>query len=529
MLALLCALAAVRVGVVNDMTPPANGVDEIIIVDDAADSAPSEAQVETQPSLLNEGSRTLLTFGLSSRFLLDASLEFTGEDVVEWWNLGTLRLEHRHGELLKAVVEAAVRWGMVGEEPIDDPFVGFNPRDVKWTGDVELREAYLQWRRGGIEARVGQQIFVWGKNEVCAAADVLNSVDLRYDPTAMLDSPKNLKVPVFAFDLGWWWESWGVQLVIIPFFTPHRGTLVGRDFSLAPSGSELEEQIGAVGKFNPTIEDEIQSAVWGTEVPDEAPWESSVALRAQGNVAGWDFAGTVYNGWDRTPRLRVDSDLLVLLDSAERILGNPELTVTDPVLRDATLAVQQKSLVGEELVRARYRRMWRLALEAQGVLGDVVVRGDIGFSPEQTFYTTDFAPIGLPSVLGSLGLEYTRGETWYVSVTGYAVAAMDAPKDALLSGLESATVDPQNRGAAVLYGVSSTVRWRWQEQGLVVSTTGLYNIAPGDHVLSFETAYDDFEPHTFIAGAVFINGPAGTTGRTYRNNDFVYLGYSGTW
>ena len=530
---------------------PTGALDDVlIIVDDddeetaftetGRDSADGggEAPGEPEPgSTGSGGGRTFVKLELSSRLLIDTCfddtrrepLERTGEDIVEWWNIGRLRVDHKQGRELGLVAEAWVRWGVAGEHPGQDRFALFNPRDTRWTGEVELREGYAQWRPGDVDIKVGQRIFVWGKNEVFAAADVLNPLDLRFDPIRVIDSPRDIKVPVFAVDLSYWWGDSGLHLVALPFFTPHRVTVLGRDFALAPPGSPLEAELAAVAQVHPSVSDQLQSSLWGTEVPEESPNNASLAARALTTIGGWDLALTAVYGWDRTPRLRIDPDLRLLAGAADAILADPEVLVTDPELRDAALGLQQKALVGEELIRARYKRMWLFAVEAQGVLGDLVVRTDVGASPERTFYSDTYVPLGRPALTGALGLEYSRGEEWYVAVTGYSLVVLDAPDEDLLLGIEAADAEPSGRDLAALIGVSGTVRWRSVDRGIQVSANGAFDIQPGDGFVNLDIAYDRLEPHRFRAGLVVLDGPAGTVGRRYGRNDLVYFGYDAAW
>ncbi len=500
------------------------GGDELlVIVDDGAAAPPSAAPAPPPP-------RVIVRRELDTRLLTDLERQATGEDVLEWWNKGALRLEVSYGPTLGAVAEGWVRWGVAGEDPAPDhDFWLVNVRDGKWLGEVELREAYVRWQAGPVELRCGNQLFIWGKNELLAGADVLNPSDLRFDPSVLVRAPKESRVPVFALSGALGLGDATLELVVVPFFQANRLLVVGRDFALAPPGSSEAAELAAVGAVHPSVEDQLQGAVTGTELPDESPLNASLALRGGLRLGGWDLAATVYHGWDRTPRLRVDEDLLVLLGAADALVADPELLLTDPQLRDAALGVQQKTLVGEQLVRGRHRRLWRFALEAQGVIGDLVVRADAGYTPAQTFYDGVRTPRALPAWLGAVGVEWTRGETWYVALTGYGLVALGAPRDALLLGLERKARDPADRKHAALYGVSLTARWRWEEEGLLVQGTGAYDLEPGDHLLAVELSYDHLEPHVARLGLVVLEGPAGSLGRRFTRNDFVYLGYSLAW
>lgn len=510
----------------TEVSAPGAGydADSVIVVEDDA-SADEGWQA---PAL--DASRTWLKGELATRLLSDWRFEKTGEDVVEWWTQGRLRLDHRRSRSLRGIVDARVRWGLVAEEPPpEETYLLFNARDGKWTYEAELREAFIEWRPADFEVRVGQQIFVWGKNELLAPADLLNPMDLRYDILAALDSPKDAKVPVFALDGSYWRGESGVELVILPFFAANKTFVLGRDFALATAGSPLERQVRAVGSVHPSIEDELQQGVSGTEVPEESPFGASLALRGVTRLAGWDVALTAYYGWDRTPWLRVDADLMLLMRESGTALASPQELLSNQELQRATVSVQQKVAVGQQLVRADYKRQWVFALEASGVIGDFVARADVGFSPGSIYYTADFEPVRRRNATGVVGLEYTRGEQWYGSLTGYGLMVFKPPESAMLVGLENTREKADKRDMAALYGLSANLRWRWQEEGLELTALGLYHIKPKDWVASFKVSYEVVEPHDIGLGAIFFEGPDGTTVDRFDRNDFWFVQYRVTW
>ncbi len=507
-----------------DAPPPAaTQEDEILIIDEGDAAAPS-----APPPVLG-ASRTWLTANLRTRLVHDLAVDAAHEDTLEWWNLARLRLDHRQNETLSAVTEAWVRWGVVGEEPARGRYWGLNADERKWTGLAELREAYVQWRPGAFELAGGAMIFVWGKNELLPPADVLNPLDLRFDPVTILRRPKDAKVPVVALDASYLVDTTEIELVVLPFFTPHRAFVYGRDFALAAPESDLDRQARALGLVDPSIEDELQQGVPGSSLPEESPYNASVALRLSSKLGGVDVAATAYYGWDRTPRVQVDPDAAALLLESERILGNPGLLATDPELRRHSIALQQKAAVGQEVFRARYERMAVVALEGEGVVGDFVLRLDVGFSPELTFYTEEGEAVALAQSRGVAGVEYTYGDSWFVQLTGFASAAHSPPDDAFLLGIENTDGSPSERPVALLWGGAGTLRWRWVEHDLEALLLGAYTISPGDYLVSAEVSYVVAEPHTLRLGATVLGGRSGATLERYSMNDFAYVEYEVTY
>ncbi len=511
--------------IIEESDEAAQSDDVIIVLDE-----PSESN--SAPMLPVFSARTWLKREYTSRLSMDTVFDGTEEDVIELWNLGRLTLDHRTESRLRAVVEGWVRWGVTAEHADPgDVFWVLNAGDPKWTGEVSLREAYLAWSTGPWQFELGQKIFVWGKNEILAAADALNPADLRFDPVGSLNSTRDGKVPVFAFDVTWWHGDSSVELVVLPFFTASRSFVTGRDFALAPPGSQLDSNFRQVATIHPSVEDEIQAGLVGSEVPEESPLNATLALRLTSSVWGWDLAMTALYGWQQTPDVWIDSDLQTLLFSGQLNVQNPQGAVTNPVGNAAALAVQQKGASGQELFRASYDRRILLALEAQGVVGPFIARLDLGFSPSAIAYTQNLEAVSLPTTTASGGLEYTYGDSWYVQVTGFGIAALNPPLTPLM-GLEKALAegeDPVERDVAARYGVSSAVKWTWVDSQVEWSLGGVVNIKPQDFVVTAQVSYADFEPHVFRLGAVLIDGPTGTIGRNFGNNDFAYFEYGLSW
>ncbi len=478
--------------------------------------------------------RTWLRGELSTRMMVDTVFDNTGEDVIEWWNLARMNIDHRTSTGLKLFAESWVRWGVSAEHADPgDSFYVLNAGDPKWTADVQLREAYITWSPGDFDLKVGQRIFVWGKNEFMAGANVLNPPDLRFDVTSNLDSTKDGRAPVFALDATYWWADTGFQFVVVPFFSRTRGYLMGRDFALAPPGSPLEAQLKQALTLHPSVEDQLQDGFLGTEVPDESPLNSTLALRIKTKQWGWDFAVTAVYGWDQTPDVYLDEDLRVMLLSGQLNINNPQAAATDPAVNQAALAVQQKAAIGQELLRAVYHRKLTVAGELQGVVGPFVARLDVGFSPESTQYTSSFEALRKPSMMAAAGLEYTYGDSWYAQVTGYSNMVFDLAEGVTLSGIDKTPSEGDEvvgeRAVAAMYGVSAGLRWTWVEESLEVSLGGLWNISPGDFVTNVQISYFDWEPHTFKVGAVLVDGPSGTLGRNFGANDFIYVEYAASF
>lgn len=507
-------VALVVFATASAVAAPGSNDDALVIVDDdnPVDDAP--ASPPCAPVLP-------LRFDLRNRLLVNTHIPAPDVDSLSVWSLARFRLDHPIDATVSARVEAWVRWGVR---------LRGQPMDPRWAGEVELREGYVTWKRAALTLRLGQRVFAWGKNELMAPADVLNPVDLRHDPTLALDSPKDAKVPIFAAE-GTYRSDAGLEtaLVLMPFFTPQRGFMVGHDFALLPRGSPYDGIISrAFSGLNPAAQDRVQQGFVGTHLPADSPLGMAAALRISDKVRDWDVAATFYYGWDRTPHVVVDRDLITLLGAAARIAADPTVAVLDPDVSAARVGVAQKQALGQSLGRVSYQRLAVVALEAEGIIGPFVTRLDVGVTPAQTFYTHAYTPVSLPTTRAVAGAEYLRGDRWFASINAYSTVAFAPPHDTLLLGLESGGASTQ-RQVALLYGVLANARWMWPDGGGSVSAGGAYNIAPGDYAGWTQLAYTPWESHAFAVGAFLVRGPQGSVGFMLERSTLAYLQYHGSW
>ena len=176
--------------------------------------------------------------------------------------------------------------------------------------------------------------------------------------------------------------------------------------------------------------------------------------------------------------------------------------------------------------------MMRFAFEAQGILGPFVLRLDLGYSPYQLYYTQALESASLPTVVGVMGLEYTYGESWYVSVSGLGTALMNPPTASTLFGVEAALapgVMPGDRKYIANYGVLSVLRYNWVDHNLEISLAALSNIEPSSYLGTAQIKYTDWEPHDFRIGVLVLGGAKGTLFGNFEGNDLAYIQYGLSW
>jgi len=97
---------------------------------------------------------------------------------------------------------------------------------------INFTEAFLDIYFDAFDLRLGKQIINWGKS------DVFNPTD-NVTPTDYANLVDQDEIGVLAASLTWYWETWDLQIVGVPLFSPSR--LPPRDtrFSLFPPDAPL--------------------------------------------------------------------------------------------------------------------------------------------------------------------------------------------------------------------------------------------------------------------------------------------------
>ena len=149
--------------------------------------------------------------------------------------------------------------------------------------DVEVREAYLDFSAGPLEARVGRQIVTWGTGDLLFVNDVFPK-----DWVALFAGRplEYLKLGSDAIKLDWYIEDFGFEAVVSPFFEADRLPSPERFFVLDPF---------------PEVADRM------TRRPRPNFENAESALRVSRAVLGWECALYAHRGFYRNPTTESDS------------------------------------------------------------------------------------------------------------------------------------------------------------------------------------------------------------------------------
>jgi hypothetical protein len=215
-------------------------------------------------------------YALHGFILVDVSFRVSGENPPGFGDVAFAEERARLEATLEAAdVDAAARFKLDG----------FNDSLVNRSG-VELREAYIDYRVGPFDFRLGRQILSWGVGDL----QFVNDVFPKDYAAFFLGRPiEYLKVPNDALRTTLTFEPVAVDLVAIPFVTPDG--VPGRD--------------RFVYGFDPFS----SLAAQPPSLPEPSWQNTELAGRLRLSVGETDFALYAFRGFFHTPSLVPDDPL----------------------------------------------------------------------------------------------------------------------------------------------------------------------------------------------------------------------------
>ncbi len=454
---------------------------------------------------------------LGVKGLSDVLFDQEGEDVSEFQSWALVIAELRFKKYLRFYTNLALYWGMRGRRPKGDkPYLLFNTSDKRYNGGIDLLETFLEANLPyGLSLRLGNLLFSWGQNDILPAVSLLNPLDAR------LNYPNGLKlhapVPALLFT---WNKSWfTAHLAFIPWFKPHKVALIDKDMSLAPAGSDFYNKLSLLKSVSPTLLEELVDDPLATEPPDYSIKNSTIGLRLMAESKQADFAISAVYGFDRTPKLLLDKNLITLAGAAGAILENPALLFTDAALADAFVTLQNNYKNGDEIFSLTYLRSFEAAFDMDLVLGDFILKLDLTFTPQKIFYDSELNFSRSPFLKSVLAVEYSYGTSLYLSLTAFALFSFNNEIIPLL--------DFKRAGdkSSYLVGFIFMGRKTFWEDRFKIELLGAVSATYGDFLIRASLEYKLLEQHIFGLGTTVIWGPPNSLGARYNSNDSIFTYY----
>lgn len=313
--------------------------------------------------------------------------------------------------------------------------------------EVDLREFYLDLRLGGTYLRAGKQSVVWGQADGLKVLDVVNPQSFR---EFILDDFDDSRIPLWTLNGEIPTDPGTLQVLWIP----------DRTYNDLPEAEDLFALSSPL--LVPQPMPGVPVTVQAPRRPDRFVADSDAGLRWSVFRGGWDLSlNYLYHYHDNpVPFLR----------------RNP----------------------GGITVEPRYRRTHLLGATVSRALGDVVLRGEGGYSTHRYFIASD--PADPDGVVRTQELSYVFGLDW------------QAPRDVFLSGQIFQSVlapdaDPTVR-RDVQTDVTGLARRSFWYDTLTTELLVVHNLNVGDGLIEADLGWEYRTNLTVSVGADVFYGPA---------------------
>jgi hypothetical protein len=402
---------------------------------------------------------------------------------------------------------------------------------------ASLGDAFVSTRWGRLLLRVGQQRVVWGRTDLARPLDVLNPADFTDGPGSAMGADfasAGGTSPILMAKADYVGEFATAQFVLVPFFTPHRFSLLSGDFAIARPGNTLAAQnplVSGLQRFDPELYDVIEPALVGTEIPDEVPSNASAGLRLTTHLAGLDLGAGYFFGWDRVPTIVLDPELrevLGIITGDDEFLDDFDiggLFIRHPELARLQAGISDRAAAGHEILAVRYQRWHVLGVDAATYLGPIGVRADLAWTPERTFVTGEFQSNRRASTNAALGLSY-EGDEGEVALLleGFWLHVFPNPSD----GREERPLIFGNDFPGVSLGLRVDLEILY-DVPLVLQAGGIVFLARYDFILSPQVLWRvDGDTRVFVGAQIYEDPPGRdkrlTLGGLFDTNDQAFLG-----
>ena len=370
------------------------------------------------------------------------------------------------------------------------PLLDWTPRDgvlLRYSGVLRkdyseeertrafVYEDYLSLDRERWALRIGRQLVTWGRADSLRPTDVFQ----RHDFTDLIENrEEGIEVVKLDFTRG----ARTLELVWAPVFDPD---VVSDRTDNRWTGIPTEADVAGLGRVRLSFEEDARQR------PPATLASGQFGARLSGSARGWDFAGMIYDGYDRIPTVI-----------------RRDVTALDPAGLTATLRLTPS-----------HARIQVLGGDVATVCGAWGVRGEAAYTR-----TTDLAPgvtgVNDPYLRVTAGIDRTFSHPGLgESLTLIAQYALDT-EPGKAGPIGSQDVDPwlhPYRQAFVLHTI-------WQlSEGFQVQLRGYLNLVQKDFVLQPEISWKPRDATTILLGGASLGGRTDTFFGQYRDNDRVRL------
>ena len=252
-----------------------------------------------------------------------------------------------------------------GDVDRDSDSLGSKPVLLSNTVELELREFFLETAIGHNYLTIGKQQVVWGKADGLKVLDVINPQSFR---EFILEDFEDSRIPLWMVNYEWQiTDDSDLQFLWIPDQTMH--TLPDRDATYAFTTPRI------VPVAPPGIPVELNPI----NRPSRIIADSDIGLRWTAFLGGWDLTLNYLYHYDDLP---VFFQRLSITSTGPKVFVDPE-----------------------------YERSHLLGGTFSNAFGDLTIRGEMGYSTDKFFLTTDRT--NTDGVVESDEFSYVLGFDWF--------------------------------------------------------------------------------------------------------------------
>ncbi len=333
--------------------------------------------------------------------------------------------------------------------------------------DFELREFYVETSVGSTFLTAGKQQIVWGNADGLKVLDLLNPQDFR---EFILDDFDESRIPLWALNAEIPMGDIVTQLVWIPDRTYHNIPESGAIYSFtAPA-------------FRPVLSPEIPVSLGPIKRPERFFADSDIGIRLSTFWRGWDLTTNYFFHYQ---------DIPVLFQSREISEGSPLI-----------------------VIQPRYERSHLIGGTFTNVFGQLTLRGEIGYSTNRFFPTTQSN--NNSGLINTNELSYVLGFDWFginetfISTQIFQSWIGDSPKGLLRDKIDT--------------NLSLLLRRDFQNEQLKSEVLWVHNANQSDGMIRPKISYELYDNTNLWTGLDLFYGDNDGLFGQFDGNDRIVFG-----
>lgn len=340
----------------------------------------------------------------------------------------------------------------------------------------ELYEAYCKFNLGNFDITIGKINVSWGKADL-SVNDVLTPFDIRELTTL---EEEFLKIPIPMLRAQYFFGSYSMEGVLIPFYTPVRFDRIGTDWALfSPT---------LLSTFNPTYKQAIENGMnpGVSDLPDPNPINSEVGLRFTGIAKNLDYSGYYFYTWEDVTALFFNPDFINYLNSTQPGLSLREKLETINLLEVASYY----PLFTERAVRESI-----LGGDFSTTIFDIALRGEASLRYRFPFMDENLNVRLKTMILWDIGGDYMLPYDIYINMEFLQLYIPNYEKDLLVV-------------KRTINLLSLLLRHNFMSDKASLEIRSLYNFTLKDFALNLLGFYQLNDNWRIGAGLEHLDGPA---------------------